>query len=158
MGRWPTQESDWPSQNTFSVKINVYNRQKVLPISKDSVRKIVGALCEFLSIQCEEISIYFVGDRNICRLHKEFFNDPSPTDCITFPVDATYLGDLFICPAAAIRYDCHHPYKETLLYLVHGILHLLGYDDLEPIKRRTMRKMEKKCMDHLKKLDFRITA
>lgn len=139
------------------MKFNVYNRQKALPISKASVRRILEALCTFLSIHCEEISIYFVSERKLIQLHQEFFDDPTPTDCITFPVDASYLGDIFISPKAALLYDPDSPYEETQLYLVHGILHLLGYDDLEPKAKRTMRKMEKKCMDHLKRLKLIIT-
>jgi probable rRNA maturation factor len=140
------------------VKFNVYNRQKALRISKPSVRSVLEALSSFLRIQCEEISVYFVEDKKISQLHREFFNDPSLTDCITFPVDSKYLGDIFICPSAALSYDPEHPYEETQLYLVHGILHLLGFDDLKPDERRTMRKMEKKCMDHLKQLKLKITG
>ena len=72
-------------------------------------------------------------------------------------MDSSYLGDIFVCPAAALRYDPKDPYKETLLYLVHGVLHLLGYDDIEPAAKRKMRKMERKCMDHLKQLRLIIT-
>ena len=140
------------------MKFNVYNRQKALPISKTSVRRSLEALCSFLFIRCEEISIYFVSEKKICHLHQEFFDDPTPTDCITFPIDDSYLGDIFICPTAALRYDPKSPYEETQLYLVHGILHLLGYDGLEPKAKRTMRKMEKKCMDHLKQLKLTITS
>ncbi len=92
----------------------------------------------------------------MCRLHKQFFNDPAPTDCMTFPIDCCYLGDIFISPQAALRYAPNQPYQETLLYLIHGLLHLLGYDDLKPTARRTMRKMEKKCMDHLNKLGLNL--
>ncbi len=193
------------------MNFNIYNRQKALPISKSSVRRVLGGLCSFLRIQCEEISVYFVSEKKICQLHVEFFNDPSLTDCISFPVDAVhtargqdwhvmtardkaelirrrstipelgrattridsaksqpvrtcqdwtravYLGDIFICPLAAQRFDPARPYEETLLYLIHGILHLIGYDDIEPNAKRSMRKMEKKCMDHLKQLKLKIT-
>lgn len=157
MGRRSKHKSDWTSQNTLCVKFNVYNRQKALPINKTSVQRVMEALYSFLSIQCDEMSVYFVGTRKISQLHKDFFNDPTPTDCITFPIDSAYLGDIFICPEAALRYDPKSPYEETKLYLIHGILHLLGYDDLEPKAKQTMRKMEKKCMDHLKKLSLKIT-
>ena len=56
------------------------------------------------------MGVYFVTMKEICRLHDQFFNDPSPTDCITFPIDldpATadrYLGDIFIAPEAALAY------------------------------------------------------
>ncbi len=139
------------------MKFSVYQRQKDLPISKNSVRRVLEGLCAFLRIQCEEVSVYFVSEKKICQLHEEFFNDPSPTDCISFPVDASYLGDIFISPLAARQYDPARPYEETLLYLVHGILHLIGYDDIEPNAKRSMRKMEKKCMDHLKQLKLKIT-
>jgi probable rRNA maturation factor len=139
------------------VNFSVYNRQKALAISKSSVRRVLEGLCSFLRIQCEEISVYFVSEKKICQLHVEFFNDPSPTDCISFPVDDAYLGDVFICPNAALRFDPARPYEETLLYLIHGILHLIGYDDIEPKAKRSMRKMEKKCMDHLKQLKLKIT-
>lgn len=139
-------------QDSLDVKINIYNRQKALTLSKGFVRKAVKALFSFLSISCEEISIYFVTDEEISQLHAQFFNDPTPTDCITFPMDALYLGDIFISPAAAIRYAPEDPQEETVLYIVHGLLHLVGYDDLLPKKRRTMRKMEKRCMDHLKEV------
>jgi probable rRNA maturation factor len=109
----------------------------------------------FEQISCRELSVYFVTEQRITQLHEEFFNDPTPTDCITFPIDEDFLGELFICPKTAQIYAAKHhlnPYEETSLYVVHGILHLLGYDDLTPAKRRTMRKKEKKCMAHLNAL------
>ncbi len=141
-------------------RVNVSNRQKALPLSKSSVKKAVEALCLFLEISCDELSIFFVTEKKISALHAQFFNDPTPTDCITFPIDKSYLGDLFICPETAIQYASKQgidPYTETLLYLVHGILHLIGYDDLEPIQRRAMRKMEKTCMSHLSKQRIKLT-
>ena len=103
------------------------------------------------------MSIYFVSEKKIGKLHQEFFDDPSPTDCITFPIDRTYSGDLFICPSIAKRYDTKAPYQEILLYVVHGLLHLVGYDDLDSKNRRIMRKMEKKCMDRLNTLNLKIS-
>jgi probable rRNA maturation factor len=139
------------------LEFNVYNRQKALPLSKASVRRALGALASFLSIEGEELSVYFVTEKKICQLHAEFFDDPSPTDCITFPIDSKYLGDIFVNPAAALRYDSKNPYRETLLYVVHGILHLLGYDDLKPKTRGAMRKIEKMCMDHLNHLEVTLS-
>ncbi len=151
MDRRKKHESYWTPQDSCRLKINVYSRQKVLPLSKASVRKALEALCSFFSVSCDEISVYFVEEKKICQLHKDFFNDPSPTDCITFPIDDSYLGDIFVCPEAAIKYSPKHPYQETLLYVIHGLLHLLKYDDLDPVSKDKMRKMEKKGMDHLNK-------
>jgi len=148
MGRWQERESDWPSQNSFCVKIHVYDQQKDLLVSKRSVRGLVNAVLE--KEHYLEVSIYLVPERKICHLHEKFFDDPSPTDCISFPIDDEYLGEIFVCPKAALKYDHHRPYEELSLYVIHGILHCLGFDDLEPKTRRVMRKKEKMCMALIK--------
>lgn len=153
MDRWPKHESDRPSQNPICiVKVLVYNRQKDLKIGKGSARALVQSTLDHLQIRCEETSIYFVTVKEISRLHDQFFQDPTPTDCISFPLDEDHLGEVFVCPAVAIEYAKKKnldPYAEASLYVVHGLLHLIGHDDLEEKARRSMRKKEKSCMRHL---------
>ena len=63
------------------------------------------------------------------------------------------LGEVFICPAIAVEYAEKHqknPLEETTLYLVHELLHLIGYDDLNPEDRKEMRKAEARHMRKLK--------
>ncbi len=129
-------------------KVTVFNRQKDLKISSAAVKKLVRALIEKMDVACEEIIVHFVSQKKICALHAQFFNDPSPTDCITFPMDKKLLGEIFVCPKAAIDYGTE-PYLETTLYIVHGLLHLLGYDDIDPKDRQKMRKKEKWCLNFL---------
>jgi probable rRNA maturation factor len=136
------------------LKIAIFNRQKDLLINKSSVRALVKEVLRFLKIECDEVSFYFVTQKAISKLHEEFFQDPTPTDCISFPIDKDHLGEIFVCPATAISYAKKKkldPYKETSLYVIHGLLHLLGYDDLKEKARRAMRKKEKSCMRHLYK-------
>lgn len=143
----------FPKPLPHNLKISIYDRQKELPLQKLLIRKAARELLSYLKISCDELSLYFVSEEEICALHDQFFDDPSPTDCITFPLDESHLGEIFICPATALAYANKRkldPRRETLLYLVHGILHLIGHDDLEPVKRKSMRKMEKLCMAHLK--------
>jgi probable rRNA maturation factor len=153
MGRWQEHESDRPPQNSICVvKITVYNRQKDLKVDKGSARALVLATLQFLKVSCDEVALYFVTEKQISKIHDQFFQDPSPTDCISFPIDQSHLGEVFVCPAVAIQYAKKReldPYNETALYIIHGLLHLLGFDDLEPKARRTMRKKEKSCMRHL---------
>lgn len=130
-------------------KVSVTNSQKDLPFSRVAVRKLVRKLLAHLKVQCDEIDIHFVTKRAIAKLHEEHFGDKAPTDTISFPLDKTHLGIVFVCPAIAQEYAVKHnldPYEETTLYLVHGILHLLGYDDLTPKERRKMRKKERECL------------
>lgn len=134
------------------LQLNLYNNQKALPIPKRLISQIVKEILTFLKVDCKEISIYFTTVKTISELHQQFFNDPTPTDCISFPIDQEHLGEVFVCPSVAIEYAKKHaidPLQETILYMIHGILHLIGYDDLDPASKRLMRRMEKKCMDHI---------
>ena len=128
----------------------VFNRQKDLKISASAVKKLVRIVLEKEKAVCGEISIYFVTERKISQLHQEFFQDPSSTDCISFPLEKHPLsGEVFVCPQTALLYAKKRgldPYGELSLYIIHGLLHLLGYDDLETQLRRIMRKKEKSCM------------
>jgi len=111
-----------------------------------------------MNATCAEISIQFVTKEEIGILHEDFFDDPSPTDCITFPIDPpgpeALLGEVFVCPEVAQEYAAEHggdSQTETILYICHGILHLLGYDDIEEKDQKEMRKYEAFLMEHLKK-------
>ena len=123
-----------------------------------SIRSITQAILTLENQSCDELSVLFVTDHRMQQLHKEFFNDPSSTDCICLPIDENtqiphrFLGEIFICPKAAIRYASKQqtdPYVETTLYLVHSMLHLLGYDDMSNDKKRVMRQAEKRHMKNL---------
>ncbi|HLB52742.1 MAG TPA: rRNA maturation RNase YbeY [Chlamydiales bacterium] len=128
-------------------------------MSRTSIKSVLMALVDYLKINCDELSLFLVSKNRISSLHKQFFGDPTPTDCISLPLDENYLGDLFVCPAVAIDYAKKKgldPYEETLLYIIHSLLHLRGYDDLDPKKRRVMRKKEKRCMNHLRSVQIRL--
>jgi probable rRNA maturation factor len=139
------------------VKVSIFNRQKTLLVVKSEVEKIVTLVLSGERISCDEVGIYFVKKDEICSLHLEFFDDPSATDCITFPIDppesnsagSCYLGEIFICSDVALEYAAAHhldPLDEQRLYLIHGLLHLVGYEDQSEGARKIMRKKEKSYM------------
>jgi probable rRNA maturation factor len=145
------------------VKVTVFNRQKSLPIQRKQVKEIVALVLDEEKVFCDEVALYFVKKKEISSLHEEFFDDPSPTDCISFPLDTPlkekkkghcFLGEIFVCSDVAVEYAKSHkkdPSEELNLYLVHGLLHLIGYRDKTPQERRVMRKKEKSCMNLVKK-------
>ena len=148
------------------MKVNVYNKQKDLILKTPLVKKIVTAVIKLEDHDCDEVTIYFVDTKTICKLHADFFDDPSTTDCISFPLDDKdddmplvykILGEVFVCPETAINYVAKNggdPQHETILYVVHGLLHLMGYDDIDIKERSLMRKAEKKHMNHLKEINL----
>ena len=103
------------------------------------MRSLASFILKEKKLVDKELSLYFVGKRKISLLHAQFFDDPSPTDCISFPFnEPLFLGEIFICPQIAKEYDPEKPHEETSLYIIHGILHLLGYDDIESKERKKM--------------------
>ena len=145
MERRRKQKSDRASQNP-SPHIIVTNRQSALSLDPASVRRLVNLFLAHYQISCERVSVFFVGKRKIAQLHKKFFNDPSPTDCMTFPIDQTFLGECVICPRVALEVNPSKPYEEASHYLIHSLLHLIGYDDIDKKKQATMRKEEYKLL------------
>lgn len=143
------------------MKTTLSNNQKTLDIELAQVRALVEAFCSFQQITCHEVILHFVDKKSITTLHANFFNDPTPTDCITFPIDPPteetdyrILGELFVCPEVALEYAREHdedPYQELTLYIVHGLLHLLGYRDQTKAETAEMRHQEMRAMRHLEK-------
>ena len=140
------------------MNVTIASQQKDLPVShlKASIPLIAESVMALEKAPYKELSIVFVTDSFMRKLHADYFQDPTSTDVITFPFDET-SGELYICPKTAIAYaTAHHkePYEELTLYIVHGLLHLLGYDDIDPKHRKVMRKLEKKHMTHLMKKEL----
>lgn len=141
--------------------IHISNRQKLLKIPSKKVRTLVETVILNEDKTCDEVSIHFVSNKAMCQMHKEFFNDPSPTDCMSFPLDdeatSSYrvLGDVVVCPQTAVAYAKSHQtdhYQELTLYIIHGLLHLMGYDDIRETERKKMRAAEKRHMAKLEAL------
>lgn len=139
--------------------VAVYNTQKRFPIDAKAVAALAVQVVSAEGRSYDEVAIHFVGTKKICSLHAKYFQDPSITDCISFPIDNeegdpySVLGEVFVCPETACSYVKTHGgilYEEITLYVVHGLLHLLGYDDIEEADCRIMREREHFHMNHLK--------
>jgi len=124
-------------------------------------RTALGKCLEVLDAQpgprppAGEISLVFLTDKALARLHKDFLDDPAPTDVITFPGDAAedFAGEICVSVDRAIleAKKRRRPFAlELTLYLVHGWLHLAGLDDLTPRGRQAMRRGERRLLTALK--------
>ena len=105
-----------------------------------------------------ELSLAFLTDPALAALHANFLGDPTPTDVITFEAQPGMGAAGEICVSAdtarafaqAKKLDFS---RELTLYIVHGWLHLAGYDDLQPAKKRKMRAAEVRAMKLLDAAD-----
>lgn len=143
------------------MNVLVFNEQDALPLSIESVYPLVASVLDLESWKSDEVNIHFVSSEAISKIHLDFFGDPTPTDCISFPIDSEkksgvhhILGEVFVCPKTALDYVAKNGgncYEETTLYLVHALLHLLGFDDMTDEEEEKMRAAEKKHMNTLLK-------
>ncbi len=94
--------------------------------------------------ELEEVVVVLVSDARIAALHEQFMQIAGPTDVITFQ-----HGDIFIstetAEANARRFRTSTE-REIRLYIAHGILHLLGFDDTTPAAARVMGKAQERLV------------
>jgi len=100
------------------------------------------------------VEVVFVADRALARLHARHLGDPSPTDVITFDLagGAGAEAELYVSvqrARAEARARGLAPERELALYVVHGCLHLCGFDDRTPRARARMRHAEAEVLGRL---------
>jgi probable rRNA maturation factor len=132
----PHLDQGWP-------RILISNRQDA-QLDEEGLRSLARDALRGEGIERAELSVSFVGADEIAELHERFMDEPGPTDVLSFPLDdvdeddARLLGDVVVAPAEAARNNPADPAAELRLLLVHGILHLLGYDHEEDGARTRM--------------------
>jgi probable rRNA maturation factor len=95
-------------------------------------------------VERAELSLSFVDEAEIAELHERFMDEPGPTDVLSFPLDdvdedgVRLIGDVVVAPSEAAKNNPEDPAAELRLLVVHGLLHLLGYDHEEDGARARM--------------------
>ena len=92
----------------------------------------------------ESIDVSIIGARTMARIHREFLNIEGATDVITFP-----YGEILVCaPVAATRAEeFHHTFTDEIaLYIIHGLLHLAGHDDIRSADASLMARKQEKIL------------
>jgi probable rRNA maturation factor len=136
------------------VSIEIDNRSGAICAEVELVDLAAFALKELLVDKRAELEISLVDEAEMTRLHEEWMDEAGPTDVLSFPMDElrpnelsennevpVVLGDVVICPDVARKQGDtagHGMEQELRILLVHGILHLLGFDHLEPEEEAEM--------------------
>jgi probable rRNA maturation factor len=120
----------------------VSNRQD-LPVDEAALADLARITLEQEGVGDAELSVSFVDEAEIEELHVRYMDEPGPTDVLSFSLDddgegTRILGDVVICPAVAARNNSADPGAELRLLIVHGVLHLLGYDHEEDAQKAEM--------------------
>ena len=114
------------------------------------VERVVAAVRDYVERPDFEVSLLLTDDREIGELHEQFLNDPSPTDGMSFEMDNGVELVVSVETAQRVATEAGHAVDaEVALYIVHGMLHTVGYDDVEDDDRRRMRDAERAIMQRL---------
>lgn len=150
-------------------KIEITNRQKIKRLNLKKIsffsKKIIGLVshtCQsprnFKISPSAKISLFFCDNKIIRRLNRKYFHKTSSTDVIAFPLqdklNPDYLGEIVISVEEAVKASKNYDYnwqKEIILYLVHGILHLIGYNDTTESAKKIMERRQKEILDKIYK-------
>ena len=135
-----------------SLKIDVINRQSRLMIRTEEIKKLARQIIKFEAKNKQNIAINicFVDDCCIKNLNWRFLGKNNATDVLAFEnsdLKNKLQADVIISTQAAVKNSKNFkttPEYETRLYVAHGILHLLGYDDNNKQREILMRQAESK--------------
>lgn len=125
----------------------ISDRQDALKCPRAAIRRTVAAALRAEGKRAE-LSVALVGDREMAELNERYLHRTGPTDVLAFPYEARgnrVSGEVVVNAERAVaeaQGRAHSAEAELMLYVVHGLLHLLGYDDAEPARRRTMRQRQ----------------
>lgn len=119
------------------------NRQPI-DVDEDGLRTLARETLVAEGRREVELSVSFVDADEMTDLHVRYLGEPGPTDVLSFPLDdvdergVRLLGDVVIAPSVAAANNPGDPAAEVRLLLVHGILHVLGYDHEDEAERAKM--------------------
>jgi len=143
------------------MKILATNRQTTVEIDLLRAKRSLGIILKVLGEEDREVSLVFVDDEGITEINREYLGRDYPTNVIAFSmnegefgnINPTVLGDIVVSTETALR-DAQtgnlSPEDEFDYLMIHGILHLLGYDHEEPAEAEEMRKRGKEIFFALK--------
>lgn len=141
--------------------VNVKNEQNIIKIDIDLINSLIGDLLSILNFIEEDVNIVIVNNKRISELNKKYLGKEEPTDVLAFSmkegkndfvIKDEILGDVAVSAEMAykrsktLNIGLH---KELILYIIHGILHLLGYEDYSGSSRKEMKMKEKELLSQL---------
>jgi rRNA maturation RNase YbeY len=131
--RTPAANKRWAGTSTLQLSVSADAGKRYVPFLKSNLLAAHHLLKPALS----ELSIALVDAQTMSQLHQQYMGDPSPTDVLTFELEhgarrQVTAGEVVVCVPVARREAKQRGTPvaiELLLYALHGMLHLCGYDD-----------------------------
>jgi probable rRNA maturation factor len=139
------------------VLIEVLDEQEYLIVNTEQIKSICEKILDDSKIQSGKLGVILVDNDTIQQYNRDFLQHDYPTDVISFPiVDRRYEGhleaEILVCTQIALDRAGEFgwkPEEELLLYVVHGMLHLVGFDDTTPEIQIVMQQKEREYLAQL---------
>jgi probable rRNA maturation factor len=135
------------------VEIEIADNQEFVQLRRASLRRLVHQVLRAEEVTSARIVLAFVDNNVIHRVNREHLKHDYPTDVITFPYASdpnSIHGEIVIstefAASQAPRYG-HSVEHEVMLYIIHGLLHLVGYDDHEARDARRMKRRQEQLLE-----------
>jgi len=152
----------------------ILNRQKKVPLAEQSLSEFLDKILQELNFAQAEVSIAFVSDAEMAQWNQSFRHKKGPTDVLSFPAlsrrraerhakrkhavvkspvtTGDFLGDIAIAPETARRFAKENGRtldNEIRILMLHGVLHLMGYDHESKSDFGQMNRIEQKLRRRL---------
>jgi probable rRNA maturation factor len=137
--------------------IEIGNRQRILRVNRAALGRVVRHVLQAEGVATASLEVALVDDATIRDVHRRFLGLDSATDVLTFPLsepDEPLAGEIIISAETAFREGPRHglePQTEIVLYLIHGILHLCGYDDRTARDVRRMHRRQNELLREIRR-------
>lgn len=140
-------------------RISIRNLQTKIPVPQARIKNVVRQTLRYFRMTNAELSVVFVTEAHMKRLNSRHLNHKYPTDILTFDYrvsrkDPLLRAEIVLCPSVAMR-NAHvfntDVRQEIDRYLIHGILHLCGYDDNSPVEKSRMTGEEDRILGRLRR-------
>ena len=144
----PTSDRPRSTRRKDMISVDVVNRQRALRIAASKLKSVARLVLRAEGVRSAHIELALVDDATISAVHQRFFKLDTPTDVLTFPLHEPrerLAGQILLSVETATRVGPVHGLtaeEEVLLYAIHGILHLCGYDDRSARDARRMRRRQ----------------
>lgn len=142
------------TSNKYSIEIA--NQQSRHEVPRQRLRSAAREILQGEGIRTATISLAIVDDRTMHTLNREYLQHDYPTDVLSFVLERGELtldGEIIVSADTAASRCAEFGWSaqdEMTLYVVHGLLHLIGYDDHSAADRRRMRAKEQEYLALLK--------
>ena len=134
------------------ITVEINNDQLEVPLDQQRLREAVQLILKDASVRQANVSIAVVDDPTIHALHRQYLELDEPTDVLSFILERSedcLEGEVIVSAETAELTAGWYGWPaedELLLYVIHGTLHLVGYDDTTPETQAEMRKQELACL------------